>query len=214
LLLESQDLEQAGAALEATLKVDRGQDLSKLIELAQRHGGTKILARLSELNIEEQIVGISEADRLPGTLAVRNGHFELGLDSYWEPWASVGACLADARTDSQTRSGGQGSTSLLIHHHSAALPDSFAMMKQVVPVVGGSRYQVSIWAKSEQIAADGIRIVMNAQRDQPTIVLPGGSYQWQRFSGEFAMPGTADVIHPLSTSIEIVSAAPGESLAR
>jgi hypothetical protein len=64
--------------------------------------------------------------------------------------------------------------------------------------------------KGEQVAVDGVRIVMNAQRDQPIIVLPSGSYQWQRFSGEFTMPGIADVIHPLSASIEIVSTAPGK----
>lgn len=210
LQLKRSEFEEAAASLELALQVDRGQRLDEMIQLARKYGATDILGRLAELDVVAQLTADSEKDRRPNTLALRNGDFELGLDSYWESWKSFGGCFADAKVGVQTRQGDSGARALLIEHHTERSPESVAMLQQALPVLPGTRYRLSVWAKSDGIAPEAIRIVIGDKPNEPVIVLPEGLYDWQRLVGEFSVSDSTGFNRPVTKRIQIVSTAPGK----
>ena len=180
------------------------------VELAKKHNATDILKRFETLDFVSQLASVSDEQRRPKTLALRNGDFELGLDVYWDAWKCSGGCFSEAKTDDYTRPGAIGENSLRIQHHTQRSTKSFATLQQAIPVLTGTRYRISVWAKSDEMAADGLNIVLDDILHEPLIVLPEGKYDWQLLTGEFFVTGALDLDHPDTRRIKIVSSAPGK----
>ncbi len=209
LLLAQRKWDQAGTALDALLELDRGQDWAELSEFAQAGGAAPIVEKLKLLQAQGEIAEAPSGGESLHTLPMRNGGFELGLNAYWQPWSCTQSCYADASADEQTRPGGSGAISLLIHHHSASSPGSRGVLAQVLPAQGGARYRLSLWAKGE--AAGGVSIVVDEAWDHPVVLLPEGAFDWQHFEGGFQLADNvqANSKAPL-TAVQIISTAPGK----
>jgi tetratricopeptide (TPR) repeat protein len=212
ILVDLDRMDEASIAVNLLLDADRGYDLSPLLEFAEDRDAAPVLEKLRSLRIDVQLEQ-AVADQQPArTLPLRNGHFELGLSAYWEPWSTEGQCLAETTIDDTSpRPDSNGVASLLIQHESAATPGARGVLEQTLPAMPDKRFRVSLWAKSRQSTAGGTQIVVDDAWDVPTIELPGGSYDWQEFSGEFIATAKSNYAdQPGLTKIKIVSTAPGE----
>ena len=210
--LVRRDHESANAALDMMLQLDRGLDLQKLSNVAESHGAESIAQRIDAMGIDSLFTDKSLENQTAGTLPLRNGNFELGLNKYWEPWVTTGECLAAVGTDKEIRPSSSGSRSLFVRHGSPQAAGSYAYLGQMLPAAPGNRYQILLWAKGEELSAGGIQIVLDEQWDQPILELPPGTYDWQSLAGEFTVAQTEanDALHRV-IAIKIVSLAPGKA---
>lgn len=209
LLLKQGETVPANAELDRMRQLEWGLDLVALRKIAETYRATETLAKLDALHAQTQIPERLAGRRLPRTLPLRNGDFQLGLNSYWTPW-STRACIADAAIDRQSRPGG-GDACLRIEHQSAPYPESRGVLQQTIPAAAGSRYRVSLWAKGRQVTRGGFRIVVDEQWEQPVAVLPQGDYDWRPIGGEFEVPAATDDAAPRLIRFKIVSTAPGNA---
>jgi serine/threonine protein kinase len=201
----------AGMAVDLILQSDRGADLNGLQEFAAAQGAAPMVEKLQALQFEVRM-SAAVADQKPArTLPLRNGHFELGISEYWKPWMTTGNCLADAKIVKDSRDDGKGTASLWIKHDSPAAPDSRAVLAQTLPAMPGRRYRLSMWAKGDEATAGGLQVIIDDQWEQPVIQLPGGTFDWQTFQGEFTTTNASPLVdQPGTTDVKIVSTAPGE----
>jgi len=137
---------------------------------------------------------------------VRNGGFESGLTAPWgtgqyaagrSSWWTLGNCQATAEADSRTaRSGKQ---SLHVINRSSRAAQVYGTTQQPVPVEPGRTYRVTLWAKARNLASAGaVSVVVDEAWQIRPIQLPEGSYDWNEFTGTFALPDGAGQLRILS----------------
>lgn len=191
LQLRQGQLEQASAALERLLQLDPGQDVEELRQAATDAGAAEIVQRLDALELGAQLAEPS-GDDLPQSLPLGNADFELPLNQHWAPWTTTGDCFAEVLLVQQARPDADDRGCLALRHYSQPASGERGVLLQTVPAAAGRRYRLSAWGKSDGTSPAAVQLVINDQFDAPILTLPDGSYDWQQFSAEFALPASPD----------------------
>ncbi len=139
-------------------------------------------------------------------LPLLNGGFELGFSAYWgQPyhgkplWWNHSDCRSFAEVTSEDSHSGE--LSLHIRHESPAAEGLFAETSQKLPATPGSRYRISLWAKAQGLAVNGLYLVAGSEIKIPHVNLPAGDYDWRPLAGEFTAEGDEIQIRIVSRDI-------------
>ena len=75
----------------------------------------------------------------------------------------------------------------------------------------GRRYRVSAWVRAERLSDGALWIA--SEKDKPAIEIPGGTYGWTRFEGEWELPVSSDGKrgNVVNCRLEIISSGPGQA---
>ena len=118
-------------------------------------------------------------------------------------WHNADGCKSDARTVVDPARKGR----VLHVANLAANPVGFGATSQTVPADPSATYTLSFRARAKNLAEHAARIVLNDNREQPIVELPGGSYDWQDFTGDFHLSDAnlpvRDGLVPATLRIEI-----------
>ena len=134
--------------------------------------------------------GDSSSARRARVLPLLNGGFELGLSAYWgqpEIGTPIWYCRSNCRSTAEVSRSEphSGEMSLHIRHASPAAEGAFAETSQSFPATAGARYHISLWAKANGLAVNGVYLVVGESIQVPHVNLPAGTYDWQQVAGEF-----------------------------
>jgi len=133
---------------------------------------------------------------------LKNGGFEQGLGTAWgigqygdpnKPWWNSGSCSSRADVSGQIHHGGKAS--LHIINSSPRAPNVFGTTVQRIAIQPGQQYKITLWAKGRELVSKGaINIIVDSAWNIRPIMLPSGTYEWQKFEGTFKLPTpTADI---------------------
>ena len=163
-----------------------------LVERVRRIGSALVAACLLS-----PIAGAATAEGGPNGAGplVANGGFEAGPEVGWghgqyskdRPWWwNSRDCLSVAEVFGDEHHGGK--QALHVVNLSLRAPHVYGTTQQPVRVKPGKRYRVALWAKAPHIASRGaVSIVVDSAWRIRPILLPAGSYDWKRFTGEFTL---------------------------
>lgn len=130
----------------------------------------------------------------PGGI-LQNGDFELPVNSGWgtgqysagrKAWWNAGGCRSTATVVSDKAKSGR--CSLMLSNQSGLKPNVYGTMNQAIPVVPHQKYRVTLWACAAGLSEGSVSVVVNEQWTLRPLVLPGGTYPWREFAGEFSLP--------------------------
>jgi hypothetical protein len=198
-------IDEAYAALDRALYLRAVVKADDIIHLAKAKAASVILQRLA-INVPREV---SKHTAFPPILqvALLNGDFELGLSTYWgrgpykptgglAAWLVFGDCRTSADVTNTTCHGGVAS--LRIRNDSPRALGVFALTEQTVALTPGTRYRVSVWAKTENLTADGLVIRVACKDTREAVSLPTGTYDWKSLSGDFTADASVATVSIVS----------------
>ncbi|HNV72600.1 MAG TPA: hypothetical protein PKO06_23025, partial [Candidatus Ozemobacteraceae bacterium] len=126
------------------------------------------------------------------------GQYAAGKDLWW----NSNNCDSYIQRDGKQPHSGKYSLHLV--NRSAKAPHTYGTTQQLLSIVPGQRYRVTLWAKGKQLTSPGsVSIVVDEAWSVRPIVLPQGSFDWTQFTGTFSL-GTKQ------TSLRLLMEGPGE----
>ncbi|MBI2478808.1 MAG: hypothetical protein HYV60_09285 [Planctomycetia bacterium] len=76
---------------------------------------------------------------------------------------------------------------------------SYGTTQQPIIIQPGQRYSISVWARGQNLASSGaVSVIVDDDWRVRPIVLPGGSFDWTQFRGEFSLPSKTAQVRVLS----------------
>ena len=188
-LVESGKESQALPLIDKAIEIDRAADLSPLYRSAKQHNANRVIARCEE--------SLSKtAPRMPRSSdpdvilqpALMNGGFELGLSYYWgrfeadtetATWSNIGRSRTAVEcTSTNTKSGRR---CLAIRIDSPPDAESYGVMTQDLPVTAGQQYEISFWARANDLELGASRVGKIDPTERPgdgCVTLRPGTYDW------------------------------------
>ncbi|MDO8369886.1 MAG: carbohydrate binding domain-containing protein [Candidatus Nitrotoga sp.] len=136
---------------------------------------------------------------------LQNGGFEQGLKAPWGIgqygsnglWWNAGDCQSTANIDFQTSQSGRAS--LHISNSSGSTPNVYGTTVQAVAIQPSHKYRITLWAKGKSLASKGaISLIVDKAWYIRPIMLPSGTFDWQKFDGIFELKSTIADIRILS----------------
>lgn len=124
---------------------------------------------------------------------VHNGDFERPLTPEWGntnhmPWRLLG----QGETEAVVQTGDQHGGEAALHIRAAQLTDgSRGITQQTITVMEEATYEVSVWMKSTASQAGAVFVAVEREGSEdftPLVEIPGGTFDWTRFSGTFRAP--------------------------
>ena len=191
--VESNQASMALPLIDSAIEIDHASDLSKLYESAKQNSATDVVARCKQFM--DYIAPRMPDPNHPNVIvqpALMNGDFELGLSYYWgryetdtetATWNNVGRSRTTVEGVSENTK--QGQRSLAIRIESPIEEDSFGIMTQDLPVTADQQYEISFWARGDELSQDSSRVGMidpSNLENAEFVTLPAGSYDWQKFT--------------------------------
>lgn len=124
--------------------------------------------------------------------ALKNGDFELELSEGWgeskrnspRVWEIAEGFWTIGTRDTTQAHGGQASFRVFSQRDFVD-EKAMSLMLQTFPVTQGTRYRVTAWCKAEGTGNRTLGIYSDEEATQTIVAVPGGSYDWQSFTGEF-----------------------------
>lgn len=135
---------------------------------------------------------------------VGNAGFEWGLAKPWgtrvatddqTPWRNFADFASTAQAETRIRKA--GTRSLRIHSQQSAGPGRFAESTQTISTEPDRRYRLTVWVRAKQLASDGGVCLLIGVSDVPELrhrtllIVPSGTYDWQKLQTEFSFPATS-----------------------
>lgn len=189
-LLQQEKSDAAMSPLATLLDLRPAEDLSAIVEAADRAGASRFLEHLKLLTDSTRYSPTRTPSQSGDRASLLNGDFELSLDRYWRTtqatptvWWNEGGAQAAAQLDDQTFK--SGTHSLRIRHESLSKESTYGRIIQPVSVDAGATYRIDVDAKGLRLEEDSICIVVSNNFKKPVVSFPSGTWDWKALSGEF-----------------------------
>jgi len=189
-LLQQEKADAAMSPLATLIDLRPAENLTAIVETAERTGATRFLEYLELLTDSSRYSPTRTAAESGYKASLLNGDFELSLERYWRTthatptvWWNEGGARATAQLDDQTFK--SGTRSLRIRHESPAAKSTYGRIIQPISVGAGATYRINVDAKGLRLKSDSICVVVNSDFENPVVSFPAGTWDWQPLSGEF-----------------------------
>ena len=196
------DVDDALDQFHRGVAADLAVPIRSLEELLKRHGDERL--RLAVREHHALIDPYYDQEKQQAVIlrpALKNGDFELELSQGWGETKTESPRIWDKINDfwtngvRETGTASQGKACFKVSSlRDFVDEDSMSLMKQEFPVTPQQRYRVTVWCRANGSQNRTLGIYSDEQAMQKIVAIPGGTFDWQEFSGEFTSTGTSALL--------------------